>query len=192
MQTRSLLHWKLTAALFAFVFALSIGTPRPAESFPGIRNDWKAQYPTSTTDDAVLAGTGAECQICHQSSGGGNGWNAYGWRIRQGIVDGSLTAPQAILAAEPFDSDLDPAAATNGAEIAEGTQPGWTVGATNTIFFKNGSTLTEQLPPTIDGDLDPPTVPVPIGGLWTRLVLVAAVLALGVGLLRRRAGRARA
>ena len=176
--------------VFALVLTFSLGLTQSAQSFPGIRNAWKAQYPTSTTDENVLAGTGTECQICHQSSGGGNGWNAYGWQIRQGIVNGSLSATDAIIAAEPIDSDLDPAAASNLTEINGGTQPGWTPGANNTIYFNNGTTLVSQLPPAISGDLDPQAVP--LAGPWGHVFLLLISSALGLVAIRFQSLRIRA
>ena len=105
-------------------FTCAILLSQSAQSFPGIRNTWKTQYPGSVTDDDLQSGTGSEWQICHQSSGGGNGWNAYGWEIRQGIKGGSSSTTDAIIAAQPFDSDLDPAAASDLTDINSGTQPG--------------------------------------------------------------------
>ncbi len=183
--------WRQGAVCLSLMFAFSVGLTQSAQSFPSIRNAWKTQYPSSTTDDNVLAGTGSECQICHQNPSGGNGWNAYGWRVRQGIVDGSLSATNAIIAAEVFDSDLDPTGATNLTEIDGGTQPGWTPGANNTIYFKDGTTLAAQSPPSISGDLDPAAPPVPFAGPWARGLLVAATSLLGLGVLRHR-GRDRA
>ena len=66
----------------------------------------------------------------------------------------SLSA--AIAACEPFDSDLDPTGSDNLTEINADAQPGWTVGANNTIYFKNGSTTPGTTPPAILGDMDPP------------------------------------
>lgn len=169
-----------------------MGLAQSAQAFPSIRNAWKTEYPDSTTDDNVQAGTGSECQICHQSSTGGDGWNAYGWRIRQGIEDGGLTTAAAIVAAELFDSDMDPMAATNLVEIDGGTQPGWTPGANNTIYFKDDSTLAAQSPPAISGDLDPAAPPVPVSGPWARMLLMSMLSVFGLLTLRLRRGRMRA
>lgn len=180
----SITRWKREATVFAIAFAFAMGVTQSAQSFPSIRTAWKVQYPASTTDDNVLSGTGAECQICHESSGGGNGWNAYGWEIRLGIVGGGLSTTDAIVAAQTFNSDLDPAAANNLTEINGGTQPGWTPGANNTIYFKNGSTLAFQSPPTISGDLDPPAPQVPLAGPWAHALLIMTIVVLGLAGLR--------
>jgi len=60
-------------------------------------------------------GTGAECQTCHEKTTGAIGWNPYGQQIRMFILGGQ-SAPNAILAAEPFDSDADPGGNSNIAE----------------------------------------------------------------------------
>ncbi len=186
MQSIPSKTWNMRAAVLILMLAGSAGLTSTAEAFPSIRNAWKAQYPGSTTDDNVQAGTGAECQICHRLPGGGNGWNPYGWQVRQGVVGSGLSATDAIIAAEVFDSDLDPTGSTNIAEINAGTQPGWTPGASNTIFFKNGTTLVAQSPPPIAGDLDPTATPVPIAGPWAQGLLVLAMGLLGSVALRRR------
>ena len=175
------------------VMVLMVGTVAlalapTAEARRGIYNTWAAEYPGSLADDNVIAGTGEPCQLCHQSSSGGNGWNGYGWQIRIGI-DGGASDEAAIVAAETFDSDLDPAAASNGVEIFNGTQPGWTSGSVNSIFFKNGSVLSGQAPPSLPGSLDPAAPAVPMMGPWALLALVGGTSLLGSSLLGRRAAR---
>jgi hypothetical protein len=165
---------------------VALGVSETAEARQGIYNAWAAEYPESLADDNVIDGTGAVCQLCHQSSGGGNGWNGYGWQIRIGI-EGGASDTDAIIAAEIFDSDLDPGAASNGTEISNGSQPGWTPGSVNSIFFKDGSVLNEQAPPAISGDLDPAAAPVPSMGPWAWIALVAGTSLLGSTLLERRA-----
>jgi hypothetical protein len=117
-------------------------------------NAWKATYPSSATDDNVINGTGASCQVCHRDSTGGEPWNPYGWRLRE-LLSSGLTIDEALAAAEPLDSDGN--GDTNLVEIQSDTQPAWTPGPNNTIFFADGTQQPGQLPPAlILGDLDPP------------------------------------
>ena len=118
-----------------------------------IYNHWKAIYPDSLSDDNILAVNGAACQMCHRDSTGHEPWNAYGWRVRLGLVSG-LTIDDAILAAAPFDSDADPTGSTNLEEIVSNAQPGWTYGAVNTWYFENGTTQGGKLPPAAQGFLN--------------------------------------
>jgi|GEM_PF-2721065 len=160
MRRPSLLHlsaWTTLAATVAFTSILSspsAGAPSPRPTFI---NAWRSLYPGSISDDNVDLGVGSECQLCHQDANGGDGWNPYGWRIREFMVAGNgLT--DAILMAEPFDSDQDPTGSTTLEEISANSQPGWTPGPNNTITFDGGSTSTNQLPPAaILGKLDPNT-----------------------------------
>ncbi len=118
-------------------------------AFPNILETWRITYPTSSSDDA-------NCQLCHQNSGGGNGWNAYGWSIRGLINDEGETIADAITLSEGSNSDVDPTRASNITETNGNSQPGWTLGANNTIFFKNDTTLANQTPPSLPTEIDPP------------------------------------
>jgi hypothetical protein len=116
---------------------------------------WNSIYPASSSAANVTDGTGKSCQFCHESSSGGDGWNAYGWDMRV-EMQGGLSAAEAILAIELLDSDMDPGAADNLEEINGDAQPGWTDGANNTIYFGDGTTAEAQSPPAgILGGLDP-------------------------------------
>jgi hypothetical protein len=127
------------------------GTASPK---PQILSAWLSRYPASLTDDNVLP-TGSSCQVCHETAGGGNGWNGYGWAIRV-AMDGGLSADAAFAAVEGDDSDGDPTGTSDLGEISADTQPGWTAGPNNTIQFKNNPPLTNQPPPSaIVGGLDP-------------------------------------
>lgn len=142
-----------------FLAALTSILAVSAESRPSYSGLWSTEYPGSDTLVNVLNGTGSECQLCHASASGGNPWNAYGWAIRTESQAGA-TIPDAINIVAGDDSDLDPTAATNDDEIFENTQPGWTPGQSNTIYFKNLTTVTNQEPPAaILGLLDPPAPP---------------------------------
>lgn len=122
----------------------SMAAPQPP--FSGYAGTWSALYPSSPSLANVVNGTGTSCQLCHQSTGGGNGYNAYGWAIKQ-LVDGGQSSSSAMVMVEAADSDGDPGGFSNRAEIDSGAQPGWTAGPNNTIFFDDGSTTTGQLPP---------------------------------------------
>jgi len=146
MTTRSSLLRLAPAVAVALAAALPLKN--------GYYTTWDSEYPSSISDDNVITGTGSACQLCHESSNGGDGWNAYGWDIRQLWNGGAISVAEAIVAAEALDSDGD--GTSNVFEIDAGTQPGWTPGAGNTIYFKDGSTQASQLPPSmILGALDP-------------------------------------
>lgn len=121
-------------------------------------DQWQTIYPQSTSSDA-------NCQLCHQSTAGGNGWNQYGWAIREIFLDeraingGDDAAALDVAVNElgfggvvHFDrrriSPLDQNPITFLDEIRYNTQPGWVAGADNTINFLNGSVTTNQLPPS--------------------------------------------
>lgn len=115
---------------------------------------WISKYPASQSLANV---TGAPCQFCHSSSSGGDGWNGYGWEIRQKVLAGK-TDDQAFAETEGYNSDIDPASSSNISEINNNTQPGWTLGAMNKIYFKSYTALIGQNPPSgILGNLDPST-----------------------------------
>ena len=115
--------------------------------------DWDNAYPTSSADDNVINGTGKSCQLCHRDVGGDEPFNGYGWKMRE-LINSGMSVPQAIAGAESFDSDGN--GDSNLTEIQADTQPGWTPGGNNTIYFKSGFQQTGQFPPSqILGDLDP-------------------------------------
>jgi len=116
-------------------------------------DDWDTEYPSSLTDDNVINGTSKNCQLCHEDVNGGEGWNAYGWKLWE-LDDAGFSRQQSITMAEAFDSDGD--GTSNLTEIGANTQPGWTPGNNNTIYFSDGSTQTGQAAPAaILGSLDP-------------------------------------
>jgi hypothetical protein len=144
------------------VVALLALAPVAAATNP-IYNHWKTIYPTSLSDDNIIAVNAVGCQMCHRDAGGFEPWNAYGWRVRLGIV-GGMTIDDAILAAASFDSDADPTASTNLEEIVADAQPGWTYGAVNTWYFANGTTQRGKSPPGAGGFLNT---------VWTKFVAAA-------------------
>jgi len=111
-------------------------------TFPSV---WRDIYPDSTSDQISTEG----CQLCHRDTSGGSPWNAYGWRIRQVFNGNGGDIVNAIEEAENIDSDADPSNRRSIDEINYNFQPGWTAGANNTIYFANGSTQENQLPPSL-------------------------------------------
>jgi len=87
--------------------------------------DWRATYPNSNSDDAG-------CTLCHGASTAQ--LNAYGKDL---CVDFNGTVPSdwtlTFEAIDGDDSDLDPNSQSNGLEIANDTQPGWTT-AVNPLY----------------------------------------------------------
>ncbi len=149
---------KVLLSIIAVSLVVYLGST-PAHAKGSYLGTWQGIYPGSVADDNVINGTGKSCQLCHAFSNGGDGYDGYGWRIRLGL-EGGLTLTDAILSAEPFNSDNDPTGAINLEEINANTQPGWTPGPNNTIFFKDQSTIPGQPPPAgILGGLDPSPAP---------------------------------
>lgn len=91
----------------------------------------------------------ARCQICHEQISGGDGWNAYGWDLRQVFesnrlaIGGGFDNEQAAFLSslrtlEEFRTDLsDPSSANYLEEILANAQPGWREGEDNRISFKD-------------------------------------------------------
>ncbi len=142
---------------------------------------WEAHYAGSLSSNAG-------CQLCHQSSGGGDGWNRYGWAIRSPFVGTFATSSaliQRLNAAADQLSSVNPSGTQYIDEIRYHAQPGWVEGANNTIFFANNTTLANQSPPAsfavqeIPVDLhfnetaDPFTTPIATGAIAVETFQVA-------------------
>ena len=141
---------RIIATLALALFALSAR----ALAHATFVSTWQGIYPNSTSDDNVINGTGSACQLCHWNTSGGSSWNAYGWRVRQGIHNG-LALSAAISGAAPDNSDFDPIGCANVLEINASTQPGWTAGPNNTQYTTGGQTSGQNPPAAILGALDP-------------------------------------
>lgn len=116
---------------------------------------WTSYYSNSNSLSNIASGTGKSCQFCHNSFNGGDGWNGYGWGVRQKLLSG-MTNEAAFAAVESYNSDNDPALFANIAEVNSNSQPGWTPGSGNRIYFKSYTTIGYQYPPSgILGELDP-------------------------------------
>lgn len=120
-------------------------------AFPNFLTQWQAAYPSSTS-----SADGVSCQLCHQRSDGGNGWNTYGWVLREAYIDANrVSFSNAISTIQNLDSDGD--TTSNLDEINNNQQPGWRAGANNTIscfttvpanqFCDGGAQLLNQFPP---------------------------------------------
>ena len=130
-----------------------------AAAFPQTLNDWQARY-----GGASASGDNAQCQLCHVEANGGDPWNGYGWNLRDSLADpgcdlngdGAVSNQEAFFCVELLNSDADGSGFDDAMEIGLGTQPGWTDGPFNTWYNRNGTTDSNQPPPTRDiGKLDP-------------------------------------
>jgi len=143
------------AGALSLLTALALATWAPsAAAESSFYNTWTAAYPGSTTGANVVNGTGTSCVLCHFNTGGGNNYNAYGWKIRQGLQAGQALAA-AIASAAALNSDVDPTGATNVVEIGANAQPGWTPGPNNTRYTSGGTTTGQNPAAGILGNLDP-------------------------------------
>lgn len=135
------------------VFAFS----SDAYAFPAKLTAWQARYGAISA-----AGDSARCQLCHANANGGSPWNAYGWDVRTALsnldcdLDGDalVSDVEALYCVELADSDGDGSGTDNVSEIGLGTQPGWALGASNTLYSRSGASPGQNAPTTI-GDLDP-------------------------------------
>lgn len=135
---------KLRTLLLTFIVSLYAAE---AFAFRIYLEAWRDVYPESTADDIGTEG----CQLCHRDAGGNNPWNAYGWQIRQIVLANGGDIEEAIQEAAEIDLDEDPSSRLSLDEINYNFQPGWTAGPNNTIYFANGSTNENQLPPELSG-----------------------------------------
>ena len=140
MTLRKPIHFfALFAVSLSAILYVSVASAR--FTYPSV---WRSMYPDSTSDEISTEG----CQLCHRDASGGNPWNAYGWQMR-GVVMGGGDIEEAIELAESGDLDADPSNRSSIDEINYNFQPGWTAGANNTIYFANGTTQENQLPPSL-------------------------------------------
>lgn len=128
-----------------------------AHAFPAKLEAWQQRY------GAISAsGDKARCQLCHGNANGGSPWNGYGWDIRIALTNldcdldanGVVSDPEALFCIELEDSDADGGGTDNITEIGLGTQPGWAVGNSNTLYTRGGTTTGQPAPTTL-GAVDP-------------------------------------
>lgn len=126
--------------LIAFT-SLIVGTTQVASAVPIFLKTWSEDvYPNSNSDDIG-------CQLCHQNSTGGNGWNAYGTDIWIYYNEQERDIVSAFRYAESLNSDGDNNNLTNLEEIKKSMFPGWVNSNSNNIFYKDYSFLQNQAPP---------------------------------------------
>jgi parallel beta-helix repeat protein len=136
-----------------------VGGP-PASAHEATLDEWQAKYGPGTAWNSS-SGDIAECQLCHRDADGGNPWNGYGWDLREARfaqecdTDGRLpnSDEERFACVEGWDSDGE--CSWNDVEILASTQPGWTEGPNNLIFYKGGDFDTDQTPPLNVAPYDP-------------------------------------
>lgn len=137
-----ILHRLRPFVLFALLLWTLVGllrTPQPVSAEPDrpdILAAWRTFYPDSKSDDV-------NCRLCHANGGGGSPWNAYGWSIRQRVVDQGMALEDAFAAVAALDADSN--GKTNLQEITANVQPGWHSGS-NVVYAKDGTTQTVTAP----------------------------------------------
>ncbi len=118
---------------------------KPGSAHPRYYDWWLQLYSVdSTAGDAI-------CQVCHESSAGGNGWNRYGFSIKTDFNQNQLEIGTTFTnEEEAFKTSLTDQEATltdsgNAGsntfvqEIQADAQTGWRLGEVNLIQFSNGS-----------------------------------------------------
>jgi len=88
---------------------------------------WWAEVYTSSDANQTA------CQLCHERTGGGNGWNKYGWSLRSAL--NTQSAPESVLkgALSDIQNVDDGNGSTYLAQINGNAQPGWFVSDGNRI-----------------------------------------------------------
>ena len=154
LKNHSLSIWLLLASLLVVVALIAV--PAIYATSKGDSN-WHATYPNSNSG-------GAGCQLCHGSSTGQ--LNAYGRDMCLEFVDIGFIPSDwgaTFLTIEDVDSDLDPNASSNGLEIANDAQPGWTTAA-NPLYVAD---FTKGCTQVAADSTVPNTVPLPYDIIFT-------------------------
>lgn len=129
-----------------FIVALFVSLSGKAVAREDFLQAWEEVYPSSLSSQR-------RCQLCHYQSTGGDGWNGYGFTVRNQFIDLNRSdIKEAFRLANLFDSDLDQR--TNAIEIEQGFDPGWRTPDNNFVFFKDGLVLSVASPFT-DTDINP-------------------------------------
>lgn len=112
-------------------------------------NIWNSMYPSSSSAD------NAGCQLCHASST--TYLNSYGEAL---CSSGAGYISNRILAVESADSDMDPTGSSNITEINNSTQPGWTPGNVNPVYYRDTCSPVGivEAEPAIAANMDPDPV----------------------------------
>jgi len=129
----------ISRLVLACVLCLSFSTS--AFAMPRFADWWFDEYDGQTASGESI------CQLCHERSGGGNGWNDYGWNLllafdvlRNSFPTEEQALLEALRAIEDVNTDVnDNSSPTYLEEINAGTQPGWREGVVNLIRYTNGN-----------------------------------------------------
>jgi hypothetical protein len=123
---------------------IAIGCIETSSAVPLFFQTWSEEvYPNSNSDDIG-------CQLCHQSSEGGDGWNAYGTDIWFFYNEQQRDIKKAFAFVESINSDNDAQGLSNLDEIERSMNPGWVNTSSNNIYYKDGRFLENQAPPFIE------------------------------------------
>jgi len=165
----SYMHGLKHLGLGCLLFIISTQSVSAFERFFGF---WSSFYPDSRSGENV-------CQVCHQSGSGGNGWNVYGWAVREAfftnrqsigfIFDDEEDAFIAsLIDVENLPTDSQDAGSNNFfEEITADAQPGWRDANDNLVQFRDDSQGNPipsiMIPPPADvcGLIDPGSVRLP-------------------------------
>lgn len=112
--------------LLLLLLFTSAGSSQLTHSRNEYLNWWTEVYTTSEANQTA-------CQLCHERTGGGNGWNKYGWSLRSAL--NTQSASESVLKGAL--SDVQSVDDGNGSsylsQIQNNAQPGWFVGDSNRI-----------------------------------------------------------
>jgi MYXO-CTERM domain-containing protein len=149
---------RIAKGVAMLTLAAVYGIPNAA-AWPNCTGIFTTTYPSSQTENL------GSCQTCHQASGGGNNFNAYGVDLRSNGAAGAdsscsnINFVAALAAVEFIDSDGE--GNNNLVEIQASTQPGWCDTAQSTSCTNSPGT-----PPNVVLDPAPSNngIPVAVAG----------------------------
>ncbi len=120
----------IKSLLVSLVVVVALATTDQSSARNEYLQWWGEVYTNSESDST-------DCQLCHERTGGGNGWNRYGWSVRSAYFPNldSLGSSEAALKASLVDVQnlSDGGTSSYLAEINANAQPGWLVGSNNRI-----------------------------------------------------------
>ena len=125
---------------------------------------WEGLYPNSRSSE-----TG--CQLCHQSSSGGNGWNYYGWSLREAFDPNTSVSEDFFRFRTRAIEDDNSIDQTTGEQVSNppsfldeinaGAQPGWREGENNIVRFRTSTDPLSAPPDNLCGLVDQDSVRIP-------------------------------
>jgi hypothetical protein len=140
------------SAVLAVLAALGMAPLAYAQN--GYVGTWNGLYPDSNSLANADQVANGDCRLCHAAST--QNLNPYGAAICSSNAGGGISGR--IQDVEGLNSDADPTGSDNITEIDASTQPGWTLGNVNPIYFRGNcqpTGNTEAAPTYIIGLLDP-------------------------------------